>query len=313
MKEIWKPIKNYNGIYEISNKGRVRSVDRHVIDIRNGKKRTRLVKGKLRKINFNKKNKYAQIILQNGGYKMYYIHRLVAEAFCERRRGQNWVFHLSKNILDNKSINLKWGTRNEAVEHFYELYPEQRKYVSITRQEVEQVIKLTNDGYSHKQLINAGISQHLIKAIREKAVYPELLKDFKFNKAGCPIKLSRKDVLQIKSMIENGIKCAEISTRFNVHVRYIQQIKSGKKFAEITGGKISKGYPVDVLLTIAKAERLKYDGGVTYSFMQKKINPTFITKKYYIKKTNKTHCMDKIENMKKDIDIKDAFGELIST
>lgn len=104
MKEIWKDIKGYEGKYQVSNMGRVRSLDR--ID-RAGAKR----KGQILKPNIES-NGYVRVHLADGkGYNRESVHRLVAEAFVERKSGtDNIVNHLDNNPSNNRADNLEWTT-----------------------------------------------------------------------------------------------------------------------------------------------------------------------------------------------------------
>jgi hypothetical protein len=90
--EIWKDIKDYEGLYEVSNQGRVRS----------------LKTGRLRKPkdNFG----YLRINLcKEGIVKFYMVHRLVAEAFIENNNPNlTQVNHKNENKQDNRVENLEW-------------------------------------------------------------------------------------------------------------------------------------------------------------------------------------------------------------
>jgi len=100
--EIWKPINGYEGLYEVSNLGNVRSLDRY-IETKKGKC---FRKGRMRKS-----------FISNTGYKIvslcgkkYLVHRLVANAFCENpdRERFNVVDHINTDTLDNRADNLRW-------------------------------------------------------------------------------------------------------------------------------------------------------------------------------------------------------------
>ena len=121
LNEEWKPIKGYENLYEISNYGRVRSLDKYVKS-KNGSMQFR--KGKLIIPHIpNKKAPYYQIQLwKNGAYKYFYIHQLVYIAFVGQIPEGMQVNHLNENGLDNRLENLNlmtpkensnWGTRNE--------------------------------------------------------------------------------------------------------------------------------------------------------------------------------------------------------
>ncbi len=114
MKEIWKPIKNYERYYEISNLGNIRSVDRYVNHYSGSK---RLMKGKSRCFG-NNGHDYSFIPLTKyGKSKNYYVHRLVAEAFVEKKGNRKHVNHLDGNKQNNKSPNLEWVTIQENWDH----------------------------------------------------------------------------------------------------------------------------------------------------------------------------------------------------
>lgn len=100
--EVWKPINGYEGLYEVSNLGNVRSVDRY-IETEKGK---RFIKGKMRKSFISNKG---YRMLELGG-KKYLVHRLVANAFCENpdRERFNVVDHINTDTLDNRADNLRW-------------------------------------------------------------------------------------------------------------------------------------------------------------------------------------------------------------
>ena len=120
LNEIWRPIKGYEGLYEVSNLGRVKSL------VRNGT----ILKERILN-QFIVKN-YLKTNLRNKGQKQYYVHRLVAEAFLpipnelKQYIGTRYlqVNHKDENPLNNIVSNLEWctasyntnyGTRNERV------------------------------------------------------------------------------------------------------------------------------------------------------------------------------------------------------
>lgn len=119
MTEIWKEVKGYEGLYEVSNLGRVRSLDY----LHTGQKR-------LLKLHKNKKNGYLYVQLcKNGKATTKRVHRLVAEAFLENPLGLPEVNHKDEcktnnfvfidengNIVPEKS-NLEWLSRLDNVRY----------------------------------------------------------------------------------------------------------------------------------------------------------------------------------------------------
>ena len=113
MDEQWKPIEGFEGYYEISNQGRIRSVDRRCRT--HSTEAGRRVKGQLMKPTDNG-NGYLVIHLKKNGKRISrYIHRLVAEAFLEMPTGSNVVDHIDYNKKNNAVDNLQWCTQKENI------------------------------------------------------------------------------------------------------------------------------------------------------------------------------------------------------
>lgn len=114
--EIWKDIAGYEGLYQVSNIGNVKSLERLEINSL-GRKRT--VKSKI--MNQNKNGRYARIQLSKGNVrKKFSVHRLVAIAFLDKEEGKDYVNHIDGNKHNNKSTNLEWVTPKENAEHALE-------------------------------------------------------------------------------------------------------------------------------------------------------------------------------------------------
>lgn len=112
----WKPIKNYETLYEVSDFGEVRSLDREIDANINHVKR-RIIKGRILKQN-TKKNGYKTVDLsQNKKVKTVLVHRLVAEAFVPNPDNKYFVNHIDSNRSNNKAINLEWVTSSENRKH----------------------------------------------------------------------------------------------------------------------------------------------------------------------------------------------------
>ena len=111
MEEIWVDIKGYEGIYQVSNLGRVRSLDREVI-YPDGHKQ--ICKGKI--LNQGNNGEYKVVVLsKNSETKTFLVHRLVAEAFIPNKDNKPFVDHIVplKNKGTNSANNLKWVTYEE--------------------------------------------------------------------------------------------------------------------------------------------------------------------------------------------------------
>ena len=120
LNEEWRDIKNYEGLYQVSNYGRVRSVDRFVYNYRS-KNRKALIKGKILKQSLDNTNKeigYYFVIFSDR--KHYKVHRLVAFAFpeiCGEWFEGAECNHKNEIKTDNRAINLEWVTHDYNIHY----------------------------------------------------------------------------------------------------------------------------------------------------------------------------------------------------
>ena len=108
--EIWKDIIGYEGYYQISNIGRVKSVT-------NKLKRERILKPNY----YGTKRNYIQIELsKNSIRKKYKLHRLVAQAFIPNPNNYPLVMHMDNDTSNNSVQNLQWGSYSMNGKHSVE-------------------------------------------------------------------------------------------------------------------------------------------------------------------------------------------------
>ena len=118
--EIWKPISGYNGYYEVSNLGRVRSVTRKIerTNPKNPNKTNYYTyNGKLVAFWITRKGYLRCSISINGILKKYLVHQLVARAFIENLENKPQVNHINGVKTDNRVENLEWVTNRENYDH----------------------------------------------------------------------------------------------------------------------------------------------------------------------------------------------------
>lgn len=108
MIEIWKDIKGYEGLYQVSNLGRVKSLENRSNHKNQLIMKQSIVRG------------YKQITLcKNKVQKMYKVHRLVAETFIPNPNNKNQVNHIDGNKRNNCYYNLEWCTASENMKHAF--------------------------------------------------------------------------------------------------------------------------------------------------------------------------------------------------
>ena len=105
MNEVWKDIPGYEGLYQVSNFGNVKSF---LIDKKNGS---------LRKLNTDKYGYHYIILYKNGISKTIKVHRLVAQAFIPNRDNLPEINHKDKNRKNNNSENLEWCTNLYNIQY----------------------------------------------------------------------------------------------------------------------------------------------------------------------------------------------------
>ena len=132
MEEKWIPVQGYEGMYEVSNLGRVRSLTREVIQKnRYGQNTKHIYHGRL--IAFDSTpSGYKQVDLHmNGKTRRFLVHRLVAIHFLDRPSGKDYINHIDNDVTNNTISNLEWCTQSENIQYAYEKgrkkAPHQRK------------------------------------------------------------------------------------------------------------------------------------------------------------------------------------------
>lgn len=114
--ELWKDIENYEGLYQVSNTGKIRSLDRIVKDTT--RNRFQHLKGKVLKETDNGKG-YKLVFLNKGRKRENkYVHRLVAEAFIPNPTNLEEVNHKDLNKSNNCVSNLEWISNIENKRHY---------------------------------------------------------------------------------------------------------------------------------------------------------------------------------------------------
>ena len=116
METQWKDIEDYEGFYQVSNNGQVRSLDR-ILMKKNGRKQRTL--GHIMKLHCGGHSRnYLSVMLQkNGSVKRFLVHRLVASAFLIKKNQQDQVNHKDGNKTNNDVSNLEWCSCSYNLKH----------------------------------------------------------------------------------------------------------------------------------------------------------------------------------------------------
>lgn len=115
MSEKWLPVVGYEGRYEVSDQGRVRSLTRMTQQIIRGRVHPQTVHGGPRKAYVGKCG-YEQVMLsKDGDTRLFLVHRLVLEAFVGPPAEGMDACHNDGNRTNNAASNLRWGSRSENI------------------------------------------------------------------------------------------------------------------------------------------------------------------------------------------------------
>lgn len=160
MAEVWKDIPGYEGKYQASDQGRIRSIDRYVKCARGA---NRLMRGRVLKPAASKYDPHLSVVLGKGKPGSA-VHKLVALAFLgPRPKGQD-IRHLDGNPKNNSLENLAYGTRAENIYDVTRIGKAWRKLTADNVKDIRSRIALGEKGSAIARLY--GVSQGSISAIK---------------------------------------------------------------------------------------------------------------------------------------------------
>jgi hypothetical protein len=116
--EVWKEVKDYEGLYEVSNLGRVKRLSKWT---KVGNVAKRFDKEKILKQGLHHKGYFHVILSKNGKSKTITTHRLVLSNFVENIENKHSINHINGIKTDNRLENLEWCTISENSIHSYKM------------------------------------------------------------------------------------------------------------------------------------------------------------------------------------------------
>lgn len=137
--EVFKDIKGYEGLYQVSNLGNVKSLNRFASD-------GRFIKGRFLKA--KTPNPYKRVSLcKNGMVKDYSVHRLVAETFLDNPYNLPCVNHKDENSCNNRVDNLEWCTYQYNINYGTARQRQKEKLIGVfNTKKSKKVCQYTLDG-----------------------------------------------------------------------------------------------------------------------------------------------------------------------
>lgn len=175
--EEWKDIKDFEGLYQISNYGRVKRLQK-ILKSYLLNHNTNVLKPKICRCQL-KHNKYLGVVLTKNGRKYNkQIHRLVAEHFIPNPENKPCVNHIKPvlfNYCDNRVCNLEWCTKSENTQHM----------LMLGRNDNGSKIRMYNCDEKHcmsKVILKIDFNNQIV---RRYGCVKEYIKDLGFSKSKC--------------------------------------------------------------------------------------------------------------------------------
>ncbi len=177
MEEVWKDIKNFEELYQVSNLGRVKSCNR----FKNNNGGLVKISEKIMKPHLNTSGYYQAILSKNNKKYMPLLHRLMAEAFLDNPNNYPQINHINGIKTDNRLENLEWCSASENQKHAYKTglsetrFNENARHAKLTNAQVLEIRQL-KDRMTLKEIGEKyGVTLHAIHRILANKNWQHLL------------------------------------------------------------------------------------------------------------------------------------------
>lgn len=130
--EEWKDIKDYEGLYQISNLGRIKSLKRY----KKNHSKTQMIEEKILLPHSTRTGYICVCLCKDAKPKQKTIHRLVAEAFIPNPENKEEVNHIDGDKTNNRVENLEWCTRCENIQHSFK-----NGFHKLSSERIEKLMK----------------------------------------------------------------------------------------------------------------------------------------------------------------------------
>ncbi|MEB5649029.1 NUMOD4 motif-containing HNH endonuclease [Mammaliicoccus sciuri] len=212
MKEIWKDVPGYEGYYQASNLGRIKSLERKVEYIN---QEDRILKEKIMKLNPTSRGYIRISLCKKGRSRSHFVHRLIVSAFIGESNLQ--VNHIDGVKTNNNIENLEYVTPQENVSHAVRI----GLIKNSSKINEKLIIKDYKNGFRLRQLEKKYKTSHqdIRKVLKAN--------DIEIESKGIRRRRYEIDELVLKQLIDEGYNNSEISRKLNVSrhsVRYRRQL-----------------------------------------------------------------------------------------
>lgn len=229
--EEWRPIVGFEGFYEVSNAGRIRSVD-HLLESKTdsiGRKMpAKSIKGRMISQRLHQFGYFVVTLSKNGNRYTRTVHKLVAEAFFGVRKSGDVVRHLDGNPQNNNVSNLAYGSQKQnmqdAIKHGTVERGEQRYNAKLSN---DDILKMKSDIANGMRSVDVskkyGVSQIYVCKVINNTRWKSIGEDV----SGCARnhKLGTEERKEVIDFLNNGGSMRGAARLFNVSYTQIRNIK----------------------------------------------------------------------------------------
>lgn len=169
MEEIWKDIEGYEGLYQVSNLGRVKSLERY----KENHTKLQKIREKIKRLRIHTAGYLVADLYKENESKTFFVHRLVAQAFISNENNLPQVNHIDGNKENNRVENLEWCTNQENQKHAYKIglhkTRNMEKSILAMTKVTSKKVKCLETGIIYNSIAEAGryynISSNLISKV----------------------------------------------------------------------------------------------------------------------------------------------------
>lgn len=243
MVEEWKPVVGWEGYYEVSNKGRVRSLERITSQ---GQK----MKGRVRKQSCTASGHLVVPLCRDGQKQLAYTHRLVLLAFRGKPSDGAECCHCDGDPTNNNLSNLRWDNHKanmqDKIRHGRQPRGEGVGNAKLTEHSVVRAFELRANGMTHQEIASHfGVTGSVIRRVLVREIWshveiPESLLSAVEALQGqarggrhAKAKLTEADVLQVYCLRKAGYRYVDIAKMFNMDASSIHNIISGRSWSHL--------------------------------------------------------------------------------
>lgn len=169
--EIWKDILGYEGLYQISSLGRVKSLER----LKENHTKIQVVPEKIKSLRKIKQGYLLVDLYKNNIQTTFRVHRLVADNFLINYENKETVNHINGDKADNRVSNLEWATPKEQNEHFYKNNLKSdasiRKSIAAMNKANSKKVLCIEDNIIYDSVMDAARKNNISDTLIRKCIY----------------------------------------------------------------------------------------------------------------------------------------------